>query len=307
MVWFNFLCFLVIQTFGVYWSRRISDNLLRYLFLSILIFATPHLLIISFLWTEPFFLAVMLSAVYFFDQYYKTNRSKFMLVAIFFLMALPFIRFAGIFLVVPVFGFLIFFSKRKRFILIALVIFVLVLLTWVFLFKEGFDQRWIKFVRPFMLGKFNHIGYNISSYAKALSSWFFPYAIDGLFTRLLSLVCVLLVLWRSSRTYLKQKGSIILLTPILFVIYYILMISVFKVEYYSAERYLAIFYLLFFLNFFYQMDAFVSSGISKNSKRIVYVCIVLFATYSIVRSVKNVIFWNEVRNESISYLGSGLL
>lgn len=300
MVWFNFLCFLVIQYFSVYWSHKINFAFLRYTFLIVIVFATPHLLINSFLWTEPVFLSALLITFFLLDKFYVTHQSRYIISAIVLLVALPFIRFAGVFLVVPIFGFLLLISKNKKVVLISILILLLISIAWVITFKEGFAGRWERFINPLISGRISHIEYNLSSYSKALSSWFFPYLIDGMFTRFISLIIVFSVIYKSSKMYFKKQGSIIYLIPLLFLIYSFLMISVFRVEYYSAERYLAIFYLLIVLNLFLQIDHFIKFVQSIIIKRIIYFSIILLAGYSVLRTIKNVYFWNEVRAETIN-------
>jgi hypothetical protein len=302
MLWFNFLCFLIIQFFGVYWSHKINHSILRITFLSILIFATPHLLINSFLWTEPLFLSIMLFTFYLLDKYYYTSHSGYVLSAFVLLIILPFVRFAGLFLVVPIFGFLLFLSKSKKAVLTSILVLLLISSVWVILFKDGFTGRWERFIGPLISGRLSHIEYNLSSYSKALSSWFFPYVIEGVFTRFTSLLIVLTVIYKSTKMYFRQQNNIIYLTPLLFLIYCFIMITVFRVEYYAAERYLAIFYLLFILNLFFQIDQFIKSVQSIIVKQIFYCSIVLLASYSILRTIKNVYFWHEVRAESINLL-----
>lgn len=302
MVWFNFLCFLIIQFFGVYWSQRINHTVLRFTFLSMLIFATPHLLINSFLWTEPLFLSTMLLTFYLLDKYYQTSQSGYLFATFVLLIILPFVRFAGLFIVFPVFGVLLFLSKSKQAVLIPILVLLLFSSVWVILYEDGFAGRWERFINPLISGRLTHIEYNLSSYTKALSSWFFPYSIDGFFTRFISFLIVLIVIYQSSIMYFKKQNSLISVAPLLFLIYCLLMISVFRVEYYAAERYLSIFYLLLMLNFFLQVDQVLQFVQSTLLKRFIYSSVILLASYSIIRTIKNVFFWHEVRADSIDLL-----
>ncbi|WKV10470.1 hypothetical protein [Marivirga harenae] len=298
MVWLNFLCFIVIQAFGVYWSHQIKHAYLRYTFLTIVIFATPHLLISSFLWTEPLFLTILLLTFFLLEKHHKTQLTSYVFSAIVLLITLPFVRFAGIFLVVPTFGFLLIRSKRKKIVLLSIVILFFISFGWVFLFSEGFLGRWDRFITPLISGRINHIGYNLTSYSKAITSWFFPYMIDGFFSRSVSVLILFIVIYKSSLLYFQNHRSKIYLTPLLFIIYCVLMISVFRVEYYAAERYLAIFYLLLFLNLFLQIDDLIKSTQSIIVKRVTYFGIALLGSYSVLRAIRNVFFWNGLRTDS---------
>jgi len=300
MIWVNFICYLIIQYFGVFWSYKIKDNSLRYTFLVVLIFSTPHLLINSFLWTEPVFLTFMLFAFYLLDEFHQSNSKVFIVLAIIILGFLPFIRFAGIFIIIPFFGFLLFHSKSKQAILYTFAVIILLIVGWSFLFQDGFSGRWERFLAPFLTGSLDRIEFNLSSYSKALSSWFFPYAIDGFLSRFLSLAIVVTVLYKSAKMYFKKPEKIIFLAPILFVIYCFLMISVFKVEYYAAERYLAVFYLLLVLNIFYLIDYHIPSFKSKIGKRVLFFFVILFAAYNFFRLIKNVYFWFNLRSNSFT-------
>lgn len=301
MVWVNFFCYLWIQGLGVFWSRKITNTILRYSFLMILVFATPHILISSFLWTEPIFLAIMLLSFYFLDRFYQTNQQKFMVFAIILLVLLPFIRFAAIFLIFPLLGFLFLTSKKnKKSIFISFLLILFLISGWVFFFQEGFSGRWERFVKPFVAGRLSHLEFNLFSYSKALSSWFFPYAMDGLVSKIISIVVILTTIYKSSKTYLTQKRNIIFLSPLLFLIYFFLMMLVFKVEYYSAERYLSIFYLLVVLNIFLQIDDSFELIRSVYFKWGIYFGLGVFTFYSIFRTIKNVYFWYNLRDESLS-------
>lgn len=300
IVWVNFLCYLCVQCFGVYWSRKINDNLVRITFLLILVFATPHVLISSFLWTEPLFLAIMLFSFYFLDRFYQTNQPKFIISAIILLIILPFIRFAGIFLIFPLMGFLLLTSKNKKVIFVSLLLLSLISIGWAFVFQEGFSGRWNRFIQPILSGRLERVEYNFASYSKALSSWFFPYALDGFVSRLISIsILLFIVFYNTARIYVAKKVNILYLSPLLFLIYFSLMLLVFKVEYYAAERYIAIFYLLIILNIFLQIDNFIKSSKSFFFKLGVYLLIIAFTFYSFLRTIKNVHFWYDLRFESL--------
>lgn len=298
IIWINFFSYLCIQSIGVYFSHIIKDRLIRYSFLIILIFATPHLLINSFLWTEPIFLAVMLLSFYFLERFYRTNQLKFLITAIILLSILPFIRFAGIFLIFPLLGFLILTNGIKRILIVPVLVILLLIIGWMFLFQEGFWGRWERFIHPYLTGRLIPFESNLFSYTKALSSWFFPYSIDSFFTRLTSVVIVVIVVIKSTKTYFKLKRNILFLSPLLFLIYFFLIMSVFKVEYYAAERYLSIFYLLIILNILIQIDNFIKSSESFYFKRVAYFCVFAFCIYSFLRTIKNVFFWYDLRSGS---------
>lgn len=300
VVWINFLCYLCIQGLGVYWSRKITDRFVRYSFLVILVFATPHILISSFLWTESLFLSLMLFSFYLFDKFYQTNQLKFMVSALILLLLLPFIRFAGIFLIFPLLGFLILTSGNKRILIVSIFVLLLLTIGWVFFFQEGFLGRWDRFIHPYFSGRLIPFEFNLFSYLKALNSWFFPYTIDGFFSRLISFIIILIVILKSSKRYFTLKKSIVFLSPLLFLIYFFLMMSVFKVEYYAAERYLSIFYLLIILNIFLQIDDTFDSIKSNKFKWGISFIIIIFALYSILRTIKNIYFWYDLRSESLS-------
>jgi hypothetical protein len=300
MSWINFLCYLCIQGLGVYWSRKITDRSVRYSFLIILVFATPHILISSFMWTEPLFLSVMLFSFYLWNKFHQTNQLKFMVPAIILLLLLPFIRFAGIFLIFPLLGFLLLTSKNsKRLVFVAFLVLLCLSSVWVFFFMDGFSGRWERFIHPLLSGRLSHLEFNLSSYSKALSSWFFPYAIDGFVLRLISISIMLATIYKSSKVYFKQKRNILFLSPLLCFIYFLFMMLVFKVEYYAAERYLSIFYLLIILNIFLHLDHSVESIKSIYFKWSLYLCIIIFALYSFLRTIKNVYFWYNLRSESV--------
>jgi hypothetical protein len=78
------------------------------------------------------------------------------------------------------------------------------------------------------------------------------------------------------------------------------MMLVFKVEYYSAERYLSIFYLLVVLNIFLQIDDSFELIRSVYFKWGIYFGLSVFTFYSIFRTIKNVYFWYNLRDESFS-------
>ncbi|HET8860784.1 hypothetical protein [Marivirga sp.] len=298
MVWLNFLCLLGIQSFGVFWSRRITNRFLRHLFLIIVIFSTPHLLISSFLWTEPLFLFTLLLVFYFLDKFQHTTQLKFLIPAIILIVILPFIRFAGVFLIIPLFVVQLATLKNKKIAFFSFLFLLSLIVVWVCIFNEGFIRRWDRFTYLFFSGKLSHLEFNLYSYSKALSSWFFPYVIEGVFSRLLSVMILLAVIYKASRLYFISRANVLFLAPLLFFVYYFLMMSIFKVEYYAAERYLAIFYFLIMLNLFLQIDIYFKSIESVYFRRGVYFTIIIFAVYNLLRTLKNVYFWYDLRSES---------
>lgn len=282
-----------------YYSKLIRNNKLKFAFVLFLIFSTPIYLVHSFAWTEPPFIFCLLLSFYFLNNYLENRKNSYLLLlGLFFLFLLPFIRFAGIFILIPTLIFLFFYTpwqiKWLFFIIQALGIFAIVF--WVIQFEEGFLSRWETFKYPLTHQNYSRYSKNLNSYLQAVSVWLLPLktclpARIGAGIFLLFLICASIFRKENPNNFFIRKGI-----PIIFIVYFFLLQTVFFVEYYSAERYLTPLYNLLLISLLLWLDdKFLN--FRKSLKILSLVLVSSLLIYHGSRTVKNVLFWNKVRCE----------
>ncbi len=292
----NLVCLLISVSVLFYFGLDIKTKVLRFLFWGILVFSTPLYYVHSFAWTEPPFISVLLLAFLALHTYQKNNKSQFLYISMVLLFLLPFIRFAGLFILIPTFLLLfVKISKNIKWIIGGVVsIGAVIIIMWGLQFEDGFVSRWHTLIGPILRGDSFRYLHNLDSYLEALSIWLLPIPIYKPLRLFVAFVVVVIIVIASINFFKKGKYIVISGIPFIFIVYYFLLQLVFDVEYYSAERYLTPLYNLLIFSLFMWLDNnfFV---ISKTFKNAMLVFLFYLLTYGVARTLKNVVFWNQTR------------
>ncbi len=213
--------------------------------------ATPMYLVHAFLWTEPLFMAVLTMALGAWLQYQHTRRSLWLLPAILFLLLLPGIRLAAWLMILPALLFLTLKHGRRYQQLLFIGLLILLPFGWWSLFPESFVRRSTNLLAPFRGDWVRYLD-NADSYLKGLGLWLVPLALPDLLIQLGGIALLLLVVWLV--VHYQPKHPVMTLPSVVFLGYYLLLHLVFRVPFYSAERYLAPLYPWLLLNVFWYLD-----------------------------------------------------
>ena len=291
----NIVCLLITLTLLYYFGLTLKTLLLRYVFWAICLFSTNLYLVHSFAWTEPPFISVLLLAFYLICHYQQVDKPVFLYAAVALLFVLPFIRFAGIFILLPT---LVLFLglpvKAKKGVATLVGIGLVMIVLWVGEFKEGIAPHWSMLNSPSVNAQYARIAHNVTTYLETLSIWVLPVSVYRpirLFTGSVILMGIFLLAFPW-----KKQNDIRLYLPFIFLGYYALLNVTFQVEYYSSdpERYLTPLSYLLLLSFFIWLEQRFKV-MTDSIKRGIWILLLALLTYNIARTTKNVLFWNQVR------------
>lgn len=292
----NLVCLLISVSVLFYFGLEIKNKVLRFLFWGILAFSTPLYYVHSFAWTEPPFISVLLLAFLALHTYQKNNKPQFLYVSMTLLLLLPFIRFAGLFILVPTFLVLfIKLSSKKKWVIAGVVnLGAFAIVMWGLQFEDGFASRWRTLIGPLVRGDSFRYLHNLDSYLEALSIWLLPIPIYKPVRLFFAAIVLIFIAIAAVNFFRKGKYIVASGIPFIFITYYFLLQLVFDVEYYSAERYLTPLYNLLLFSMFMWFDKNFLL-INKTLKKAMLVFLFYLLTYGIARTLKNVVFWNQTR------------
>ena len=292
----NIVCLLITLTLLYHFGLTLKTALLRLVFWALCLFSTGLYLVHSFAWTEPPFISVLLLAFYLVYRYQKDNKPLLLYVAIALLFLLPFIRFAGLFIVMPTL--LVIFiglpTKAKWIMAIPIGMGMILILLWIAQFEQGFAQRWHALIAPFVSTRYARLTHNVTTFLEALSVWVLPVSVYRpikLFTGSMILIGIFWLAFLQNR-----EGDIRRHIPFIFLCYYALLHFAFRVEHYSSdpERYLTPLSYLLLLSFFVWLEQRFTV-MTDSLKRAIWILLLALLTYNIARTAKNVWFWHQVR------------
>ncbi|MEP0365575.1 MAG: hypothetical protein ABJN36_08835 [Cyclobacteriaceae bacterium] len=300
LLYLNFVALFLNFVLLILISKSIQSTLIRSLCLAILVFFTPTYLVHSFMWTESYFMLCLFGSFYTFLLYEKSGLNAWLYISIMLMLVLPFIRFAGIFIWLPVFIVCFARGTRKAKITIAAIslCFLAIGMAWALSFEEGFLARWAQWTSPFRNMDFSIYTDNFRSFLEGLSMILLPQKSPYILRMMLSLLTIGILIFSSIRFFARDvKKEFWKSIPFIFITYYFLLHTVFRIEYYSAERYLSPVYPLLIIAVFYFLDQ-KKAFLNLWSKRAIFLMIAWLILYSAARTTKNVLFWNEVRQFS---------
>ncbi|MFY0601144.1 MAG: hypothetical protein JXR03_15815 [Cyclobacteriaceae bacterium] len=284
-------------------GKKLNVNWIRLSFLSLMAFFTPIYLVHSFIWTEPYFTILILTSFYLFLLNENSKKPFWLAIAILLITILPFVRFAGIFVLIPfvIITLIRSSNKQRLYLVVGLFILGLAMGAWVFSFSSGFSARLSQWISVLPDRDHTVYLYNIRSFLEALSLLVIPLNAPSFARLLIGFIIIGAVCYASLYFFSSPKERTITHSfPVVFLIYYLLIHTVFKIEFYTAERYLTPLYpILIFCFFSYLNERESKLSLFKKRALMVFVSIVLL--YGTSRTIKNVFFWNEVRAEQNNF------
>lgn len=305
---FHLICLLgiIAQTFFIT-KKCIKTPILRYFVLFMVIFSVGNLQNAVFLWSESFFVVILLFSFILLNQEKISNKTIFFLIILSVLLC--FQRLAGIFFV-GLFLVIILFKELKKIkkdeiildlvikinkIMLKAIIYLFccmsVILLWFFL-KERYQDT-PQLAQNLILGDFFA---NISSCFVVMGEWFLPnFLLNFLpdsakimvaFSLILGMVGTMIIV--DIKTHNKLIFSILIL-----VFGYISGICFLALNIPSeTDRYISVIQILFFVGLGASLDFFWEK-INLVCKRILLVLMILTLSYNIIRTSKNALFWAE--------------
>ena len=266
--------------------RLLLSNIFFTLFLLLLAFSTPWLLIGHFVWSEPVFILLFSLYIFLIFQYMHKLKSSHLLLAIICGFLLPLQRTAGVFILVGAGIALIFLFSHNRKSLLVIITHLLLSMSgfilW-FLQKNPVQNRLAAdpiFTDPTLL--LNHLLLNL----KTLGIWIFPPLNIQIATVVGATLFIVLIIFSSK----KQVESCILLSVTIF---YFLAFTILPVIFSfgsvdDPERYFSVIYAPFFLLTLKLID---QNLLFK--RKIWMLLLFLWLLYPTARTIKNSIFFHE--------------
>ncbi len=254
------------------------------LFFSISLCFSPYLMLESvFLWSEAFFV-LLLVLHYQAAKFYEQNpQNRFFIFLIFMGFLLCLQRHAGIFFVMGTFVDYVF-PKPKNIIKFLLYL-IFSLSGWFFwLLRNHFVSSE---PLPSITNRlFEGVAHNMLVYTDSISLFFLPNSLPFEWRIGILLVFSLFILrFRLRFEQVKTYAAFLVF------VYLAAMLCLEKANFWEVERYVAVIYPFVFLNLF----VFLEQNFSKKAlfQKIMYFILSCWLFYPIVRTLKNVVFWNN--------------
>lgn len=274
-------------------SKGISTWKLRVFYCILITLATPIYLTHSFLWTEPLFTTVLLTAFFALHKFMKNSQPLWLTVSLIAFLLLPTIRLAGTFISIPVFLWLFLFlrGREKWNAAASLMLLIGLFFLWVFNFNAILSQGSSLLSFDEFL---NQISHNLANFLDGISIWFIPH-LAPLFLRIVIGILIVAILgfgaiWSLRKDPLNIYGII----AACFAVYYFALHPYFHVTFYTVERYLAPICALLFLTLFKMIDHFYNRS-NRTTKKIILIALSLQCLYSGLRVSHNISLWNTTR------------
>ena len=283
----------------LYFSTRklFEHHLLHVIYFASIILSVGFQMIHHFLWTESIFLLLFIVHNFFLIRFLNDRkRQDYMLLVLFaFLMGL--FKNTGFFILMGSALVLLLQTRKKAFRTAAMygVFGAVGFVAWnvvVVLFRDGNS---IYTNSNFLKG----VSANVYNYADVISLWFIPSVVPTGF-RIAALVLLILLLFFITRKAALSKELFSYIVQV--AVYLTVMIVVIKVDYDEIERLLAIIAPWFMLGVFMTVDLNWVS-FSTRSRQALLMVLVLFLSYTLIRSYKNVGMWhrNECKEEKPAF------
>ena len=272
------------------------NSILHVVFLASTILSVGFQMIHHFLWTEPLFLLLFVVHNYFLFRYVESGASKDFWLLIMMGLLMGITKNTGFFIILGTGLALLIQDKGKKYKsaatygVLASLGFVLWNLT-VVLFRQGGSMyRDSSFLQGFLA--------NLYNYSDVISLWFLPAIIPlGLRLSILFMIGLLLFYYALKRPIGNQTVSLLLQVAT----YIMIMIIIIQVDYDEIERLLAVIMPWSVLVILLLLDRISSIWVGK-SKTVLLVVLLLFLSYTSIRSLSNVEMWhhNRCRQENLS-------
>ena len=296
MVYLNVLCLIgtILVIFQL--SIRLKSTKLRYLLSAFMGGLTPLYLVSSFLWTEPLFTLLLAIIYLLFIQ--TSDRKRNIPWILLILLSLPFLRYAAVFILIPLVV-LVFFhanSKMRRIIGSIILSTTILFVVWVFRFREGFSVRLSDLLDPLMALDISFYLSNAKAFLLAMGSIIIPLIAGEFLVMLLGTGMISVILYAIYKFWSNENHKVEISFLVIFLFYYIALHLVFPIEYDTADRYLTPLYPMLIFTVFSLIDKPFGTW-SFLAKKLLVVCTIMIASYGYIRTIKNVHFWHDLRCE----------
>jgi hypothetical protein len=282
--------FFLLVTIG----KRFVDNPAgRLIWLAVSFLGVSLIMVHVFLWSEPVFIAILLSLILVMDNFFVHKKIKWFLAGMMFSFLLCMQRNAGLFIIAALAFSILWYRPVKKWLLYSVILFltgIASFLIWNLSISINLQDHHQFLRHSYFSGYFA----NTLDFMMVISAWFLP-RLTGAYIRLIFiLVIIIWVLWNDLSGMLHPgdyKPTVMLIVVCLF--YIIGMSSIGRIDSWEAERYLSVIHPIFMLIFIKYAVKKVKSKQTAAFKWIAAFLIGIWISYSIARSGINVIHWHQ--------------
>jgi len=261
---------------------------------------TPLLLVTGFYWTETLFIFRVVVNLIALIHYFKSYNIGWYLVLILVANLMSLTRHAGIFIMIGTFLSLLLLNCKKQnlkrsiiYLFLGGISFVL----WNFIMSTGISDRLTLLGAPVIAVDPSRYWSNLLVFSDALSTWFLPKLIYPWIRVPLVFLCLAFLGFQLFR--FNGNDSVKLLAVIL-VIYFMMIQLAFKVEPWSAERYLSPVFPIMFLIVFGTVQDLELKKIAWLNMTYFKLLATLWWLYPLIRTIKNIAFWHQSNCETLA-------
>jgi hypothetical protein len=296
---FNFVTYStnILLTYSII-KQNVRDKILQYLALFILLFSIPLLQVHILIWSEPFFILLVLFNLLILKKYVEQKKLSFLILLSVVSLLLQLQRKAGVYFMMSN-VLLIIYYNRKKFVLHTLFYFSVSVFTTASWFISRHQVSGIYFGSS----KFapSELGTLIQQFLNTFTTYFFPLPIP-LSIRVFILLTILAALFlyflknKINFFFLVKQNQILFLSGAFTFIYYstlILSLLYFHLSEDIDDRILSPAFLPFIIFLFLFLDQ-LQINFTKTAKSILNYCIVLWLVYGIGRTYHNLKRWNNI-------------
>ena len=289
------IIFLLIMAISLYLWAKIIDNLLRnafwkaIAFLSIASF-TPFLMVHVYLWTEPLFMLFLAASIWVLQILVKEVKLKNLALFIILGVLLMLTRHVGLYFVLG-FSLALLYSREVnyKYALAYLGTGIIVFMLWNFLFMHsGIESRIVTLKSPVSGGTWARLD-NIGFFLEAASKWILP---NSLPYWLRMGVVITVIGGTSGYLWMLRKNDFFFSVMSLVIIvatYYGLMHVAFRIDPFSAERYIMPIFPISVIIFFMVLEQV--ANLKHKYCRYLMLVSLLWLLYPAYRTAKNTEFW----------------
>lgn len=298
MAYFTSICF--VSSLCISWltiNKIFSDFVVKVLCFAFLAFGTPLILVHSFLWTEPFFITIIVTHVYLLYHYINTNRKKYLIIVIACSILLTLIRHAGIFIILgTVIGLLVTGNSKKEYFITFFYGFFSssTFIAWNLFKMKGLSKRYDDLLVPVTENRFSIYQENIINYLDQMPNWILPPVLPSFLEIIIFVLLIVtagIVFWKFSE---ERHHKFLSAMAILLIVYYGCMHTMYTVDPSDIERYLSPIFPVFTIILFKAVDLSIPKLTKNIQPKYVYAFFsFLFLLYPILRTIKNVLFFYQ--------------
>jgi hypothetical protein len=267
-------------------SRNVfSNSIVAFQYLLVLIVGIPLYVISKFVWSEPLFVVLLSVQLYVLSIHFKKPAIRYVLVLVVLSILYTLQRKTGLFFIIGTSIALIMNThdnKKSKHALLYLSLSMLYIPMWLALlqFKVSFGGTLHHTPEVTMVSGF---------FMEGLANWIIPPPLPLGVKVVTACTTLLSVIY-----FLVTKGANLLIAYFtIFIIYFVVMQFFPYYDFTDTDRYLSVVYPIFFLLVFGVIDLAYDFPMIVPVRKFITLCIFLWLLYPAVRTIKNVIFWNN--------------